>query len=98
MENAMAKTDTPQQSEASRARLAAVLGQIEEMGLSRDKGARVTGRINPKLLELARARAGAMSDSQLLEFALANIVIEDGFADAFTAARGKVDPTLDLEA
>jgi len=39
-----------------------------------------------------------MSDSQLLEFALANIVIEDGFADAFMAARGKVDPGLDLEA
>lgn len=94
----MAKTETFRQSEASRARLEAVLSQIEEMGLSRDKGARVTGRINPKLLELARARAGAMSDSQLLEFALANIVIEDGFADAFTAARRKIDPTLDLEA
>jgi len=63
-----------------------------------NKGARVTGRINARLLELARARAGAMSDSQLLEFALANIVIEDGFADAFMAARGKVDPGLDLEA
>lgn len=93
----MAKVDTPQQSKACRARLETVLGQIEEMGLSRDKGERVTVRINPKLLELARARTGAMSDSKLLEFALANIVIEDGFADAFSAASGKIDPTIDLE-
>ena len=94
----MASTETPELTEAARARLEAVLGQLDAMGLSRDKAARVTGRINPKLLELARARTGAMSDSQLLEFALANIVIEDGFVDAFLASRGKVDPGLDLEA
>ena len=36
------------------------------------------------------------TDTDLIEFALANIALEDKFAEKFKAARGKVDPDLKL--
>lgn len=75
-----------------------ILERLAKLGLSRDKTAKLGGRVNPKLLEMARERAGASSDSQLIEFALGNLLMEDGFTDAFRASRGTVDPSLDLEA
>jgi hypothetical protein len=48
------------------------------------------------LIERAKARTGLHSDTALIEFALANIAIEDGFADVFRTLRASVDPELDL--
>ena len=74
-----------------------IMERLARLGLSRDKSAKLGGRVNPKLLELARERSGAVSDSQLIELALGNLVMEDGFAEAFRAGRGTVDPSLDLD-
>jgi hypothetical protein len=78
-------------------RNANVMSLLEKMGLTRNKTAQLGGRVNPRLLELARARAGVETDSQLIELALGNLVMEDGFSEAFRAARGTISPDLDLE-
>lgn len=69
---------------------------LDRLGLASGKTATLGGRVNPKLLELARERAGVESDSQLIELALGNLVLDDGFPEAFRDLRGTVDPDLDL--
>jgi hypothetical protein len=36
------------------------------------------------------------ADTDLIEFALANVALEDNFLETFKDARGKVDPVLKL--
>jgi hypothetical protein len=44
--------------------------------------------------DVSAARITASTD--LIEFALATVALEDDFADVFTESRGKVDPKLKL--
>ena len=57
---------------------------------------RIGGRVSPALVEQAKARTGIETDTDLIEFALANIALEDGFTENFKAVRGAVDPVLKL--
>jgi len=75
----------------------AVMAAARRSGLLHEKGSRIGGRVSPALVKRAKARTGIKSDTDLIEFALANIALEDGFAAAFRAVRGKVDPDLNLE-
>lgn len=84
-------------SGANRDRIAAVLARAEETGLTLSKGGRIAGRVSPELIERAKAVTGLQSDTELIEFALANIAIEDNFAQVFRELKGTVDPDLDLE-
>jgi hypothetical protein len=70
---------------------------LEKLGLTRNKTAQFGGRVNPRLLEMARERSGVDTDSQLIELALGNLVMEDGFVEAFRASRGTISADLDLE-
>ena len=79
-----------------RSKVQAVLARAQESGLIARKGGRISGRVSPELIERAKARTGIRSDTELVEFALANLAIDDDFADAFRALRGTVDPDLDL--
>ncbi|MCJ2104116.1 hypothetical protein MKK70_01685 [Methylobacterium sp. E-041] len=81
---------------SSKAKVQAVLARAQESGLIAKKGGRIHGRVSPELIERAKARTGIRSDTELVEFALANLAIEDDFADVFRALRGTVDPGLDL--
>jgi hypothetical protein len=74
----------------------AVMAAAERSGLLHEKSGRIGGRVSPALVEQAKARTGIATDTDLIEFALANIAIEDNFADAFRRSRGKVDPDLKL--
>jgi hypothetical protein len=65
-------------------------------GLLKDKNSRIAGRVSAALIEQAKRRTGIESDTDLIEFALASIALEDSFAEAFKASRGKVDPDLKL--
>lgn len=80
----------------NRDRIVAVLVRAKESGLTASKGGRISGRVSPELIERAKARTGLQSDTELVEFALANIAIEDDFAQVFRALKGTVDPDLDL--
>ena len=80
----------------STTRVGAVLASAERSGLLREKTGRIAGRVSPALIERAKANTGIGSDTELLEFALANVALEDRFAEAFGAVRGTVDPELKL--
>ena len=93
--------NTPQTAKASepapaKARFLAVADAIKALGLSGGKTAKVGGRVNPELLRLAKSRTGVESDSAVLELALGNLVIEDGFPETFQKVRGTVASDIDL--
>lgn len=74
----------------------AVMEAAGESGLLGQKTGRISGRINPALIKQAKRRTGIKTDSDLIEFALANVALEDNFAEAFKRSRGTVDPNLKL--
>lgn len=65
-------------------------------GLLRNKSGRIAGRVSPALVRQAKRRTGIDADTDLIEFALANVALEDNFAETSRALRGKVDPKLKL--
>jgi hypothetical protein len=62
-----------------------------------DKSARIAGRVSRRLLETARAKAGIQSDTELLEYALASIALQDDFGDRLFEHEGAVPKDTDLE-
>ncbi|QBE94049.1 hypothetical protein DRN02_010785 [Sphingomonas paucimobilis] len=72
------------------------MAAAQRSGLLHEKSGRIGGRVSSVLVERAKARTGIEADTDLIEFALANIALEDKFAESFRAARGKVDPDLKL--
>ena len=83
----------------SKARFEAIMLAAEQSGLLSEKGSRIGGRVSPALVRQAKRQqrqTGIETDTDLIEFALATVALEDNFAEAFKEARGKVDPTLKL--
>jgi hypothetical protein len=74
----------------------AVMAAAERSGLLREKGGRIGGRVSPALVAQAKAQTGIQTDTDLIEFALASVALEDRFAESFKAVRGTVDPDLKL--
>ena len=74
----------------------AVLAAAERSGLLQGKDGRIGGRVSPELVKRAKERTGIRTDTDLIEFALANVALEDRFAETFRAVRGTVDPDLDI--
>ncbi|WP_244487460.1 hypothetical protein [Aureimonas sp. Leaf460] len=74
----------------------AVMHAAASEGLTVAKDGRIAGRVSSELIAKAKARTGLASDTELIEFALATIAIEDDFAEAFHAVRGTIDPDMDL--
>lgn len=72
------------------------MAAAQRSGLLQEKSARIGGRVCPALVAEAKARTGIEADTDLIEFVLANIALTDKFAEAFKAARGKIDPDLKL--
>ncbi len=74
----------------------AVMAAAERSGLLHEKGGRIGGRVSPALVRQAKAQTGIKTDTDLIEFALASVALEDRFAESFRAVRGTVDPDLKL--
>jgi hypothetical protein len=81
---------------ASKARFEAVMRAAERSGLLNEKSSRIGGRVSSELVIRAKKQTGLEADTDLIEFALANVALEDKFAEAFRASRGKVDEDLKL--
>jgi hypothetical protein len=79
-----------------KARFEAVMRAAERSGLLREKSSRIGGRVSPALVRQAKRQTGIETDTDLIEFALATVALEDNFAEAFKECRGKVDPDLKL--
>lgn len=81
---------------ATGTRFEAVMKAAEHSGLLGEKSARIGGRISPELLKKAKKKTGIRTDTELIEFALANVALDDNFGQTFEKLRGTVDPTLKL--
>lgn len=80
----------------SKERFEAVMQAARQSGLLGEKAGRIGGRVSPALVEQAKRQTGIETDTDLIEFALASVALEDRFAEAFKEARGKIDPGLKL--
>jgi hypothetical protein len=78
------------------ARFAAVMQAARHAGLLDEKDGRIAGRVSAALVKQAKRLTGILTDTDLIEFALATIALEDHFPEAFKQARGKVVPDLPL--
>jgi len=77
-------------------RFEAVIRAAERSGLLKSKDTRISGRVSPVLVAQAKRRTGIAKDTDLIEFALASVALEDGFAETFRKLRGTVDPNVKL--
>jgi hypothetical protein len=81
---------------AGEARFEAVMRAAERSGLLNEKSSRIGGRVSSELVMRAKKQTGLEADTDLIEFALASVALEDKFAEAFRASRSKVDEDLKL--
>ena len=91
-----APATNPKAPPAGDDRIGAVIVAARLAGLLGGKAGRISGRVSPELLAAAKRKTGIQADTALMEFALANIAIEDNFAAAFKESRATVDPDLKL--
>jgi hypothetical protein len=78
-------------------RRASVLETAKREGLMTGTSSRIAARIRKPLIEAAKARSGITSDTELLEYALACVAIEDDFGKKLIARTGSVPKDIDLE-
>lgn len=82
---------------ATNPRVAATMSTAAAIGLFEGKkGKQISGRVHATLFEAAAERSG-LRGSELIDYALAKVAIEDDFAERLLARKGTVDPDLDLE-
>jgi hypothetical protein len=75
----------------------AILETAKNAGLLAGTNSRIAGRIRKHLINAARARSGIKSDTELLEYALACVALEDNFGQKLLALKGTVPKDMDLE-
>ena len=75
----------------------AVLDSAKDAGLLGGARGRITGRIRKQLVDAAKARSGINSDTELLEYALARVALEDDFGSKLIAREGRLPQGIDLE-
>lgn len=75
----------------------AVSTAAQSAGLLDGQTSRIQGRITDTLLAAAKARSGITSDTELLEYALARVAIEDDFGAKLLARKGRVQADVNLE-
>lgn len=83
--------------EAPRRRHAAVIDTARQAGLLSGENGRIAGRVRETLIQPAKEQSGLTSDTELLEYALAKVALEDNFGPKILARKGRVSKDLDLE-
>lgn len=78
-------------------RVASVLNTAKKEGLiNREKEARLSARINSELIARAKKNTGIQTDTELVEFALANLALEDRFPETIKRLQGTIDPDIKI--
>jgi hypothetical protein len=75
----------------------AVIDTARELGLLGGKSGRIGGRIRHDLLAAAKEKSGITSDTELLEYALARVALEDDFGTKLVRRKGRIARDVDLE-
>jgi hypothetical protein len=74
-----------------------VVDTAKDAGLLSGENGRIAGRVRQMLIESAKAKTGIVSDTELLEYALARVALEDDFGSRLIVRKRRLDPGLDLE-
>lgn len=75
----------------------AVMNMARELGLLGGEKGRIGGRIRRDLVTAAKVKSGIASDTELLEYALAKVALEDDFGAQLVRRKGQITRDLDLE-
>ena len=79
-------------------KLREVMTIAEQEGLLRGERTQVIrGRMPRALVTRAKSRTGIVSDTDLIEIALANIAVADDYTDWLLSERGSIPAGVDLE-
>lgn len=74
-----------------------VVAAARDVGLLEGVRSSIGARIPQLLIEAARARSGLTSTTDVVEYALAKLALEDDFGAKLVARKGRVARDLDLE-
>lgn len=76
---------------------AAVMDEAATVGMLAGTRRPVGVRLPEGLIAAARRRSGAASLTELVEYALAKVALEDDFGQRLLARKGTIPPDIDLE-
>jgi hypothetical protein len=91
------KAASRRRKSVTRLRRDAVIAAAKEAGLLSGTKGWVAGRISKQLVKAAKARSAITSDTELLEYALARVELEDDFGQNLIARKGHVPRDIDIE-
>jgi hypothetical protein len=77
-------------------RRASVVAAAKEAGLLGGDNSHVGARLPGRLVDEAKARTGIASTTDLVEYALAKVALEDDFGAKLVARKGSIPRDLDL--
>lgn len=75
----------------------AVLETARKLGLLGGENHRISGRVCRDLVAAAKKKSGITSDTELIEYALAEVALEDDFGKRLIRRKGRVAKDVDLE-
>jgi len=85
----------PTPPSASRRRT--VIDTARRLGLLDGENGRIGARVGRDLVAAAKEKSGIVSDTELLEYALAKVALEDDFGARLVRRKGRVARDVDLE-
>jgi hypothetical protein len=68
-----------------------------KLGLLNGENRRIGGRVCRHLVAAAKKQSGITSDTELIEYALAEVVLEDDFGTKLIRRKGWIAKDVDLE-
>lgn len=74
-----------------------VIDTARGLGLLDGENGRIGGRVRRALVAAAKRKSGVASDTELLEYALAKVALEDEFGAKLVRRKGRIAQDLDLE-
>ncbi len=74
-----------------------VIDTARRLGLLGGENSGIGGRVRRDLVTAAKDRSGIASDTELLEYALARVALEDDFGAKLLVREGSIPKDLDLE-
>jgi hypothetical protein len=87
----------PHVAEFVEKRRKAVAVAAREAGLLAGGNSQIGARVPRHLLDVAKARSGITSTTDLVEYALAKLALEDDFGAKLVARKGSIPKDIDLE-
>jgi hypothetical protein len=79
------------------ARRLAVMEHVASQGLMEGENAPVGARVPKKLVARAKKQSGITSTTELVEYALAKVVLEDDFGRKLVALKGTIPKDIKLD-